>query len=93
MKHFRFHHGDLGFYARQPREDLPGPAPLESPPGDKHNYAFTATLDSKLWLVYTDDKDEWQAKERSRRSAMSAASCQSTLVSAPMIGRSLSVAW
>jgi len=32
--------------------------------GETHNYAFTATnLTSKLWLVYEDDKGEWQAKE------------------------------
>jgi len=32
--------------------------------GEDHNYAFTATnLTSKLWLIYEDDKGEWQAKE------------------------------
>ena len=44
---------------------MPG-APLEIrwAWGDKHNYAFTATaLGSKLWLVYANDKGEWQAKE------------------------------
>lgn len=55
------------FHARQPKKifQVPG-APLEIrwAWGDKHNYAFTATaLTSKLWLVYADDKGEWQAKE------------------------------
>src|SRR5207237_5952730 len=55
------------FHARQPRKvfQVPG-APLEIrwAWGDKHNYAFTATaLGSKLWLVYADDRGEWQAKE------------------------------
>lgn len=32
--------------------------------GEDHNYAFTATnLTSKLWLIYEDEKGEWQAKE------------------------------
>jgi selenium-binding protein 1 len=55
------------FHARQPKKifQVPG-APLEIrwAWGDTHNYAFTATaLTSKLWLVYADDKGEWQAKE------------------------------
>ncbi len=55
------------FHARQPKKifQVPG-APLEIrwAWGEKHNYAFSATaLTSKLWLVYADDKGEWQAKE------------------------------
>ena len=55
------------FHTRQPKKvfQVPG-APLEIrwAWGEKHNYAFTATaLTSKLWLVYEDDKGEWQAKE------------------------------
>jgi methanethiol oxidase len=55
------------FHARQPKKifQVPG-APLEIrwAWGDKHNYAFTATaLTSKLWLVYEDEKGEWQAKD------------------------------
>jgi selenium-binding protein 1 len=55
------------FHTRQPKKvfQVPG-APLEIrwAWGAKHNYAFTATaLGSKLWLVYLDDKGEWQAKE------------------------------
>jgi selenium-binding protein 1 len=43
---------------------MPG-APLEVrwAWGENHNYAFTTTaLTSKIWLVYEDDKGEWQAK-------------------------------
>jgi selenium-binding protein 1 len=55
------------FHTRQPKKifQVPG-APLEVrwAWGANHNYAFTATaLGSKLWLVYLDDKGEWQAKE------------------------------
>ena len=55
------------FHARQLKKvfEVPG-APLEIrwACGDKHNYAFTASaLTSKLWLVYQDDRGEWQAKE------------------------------
>jgi selenium-binding protein 1 len=55
------------FHTRQPKKvfKVPG-APLEIrwAWGDAHNYAFTASaLTSKLWLVYADDKGEWQAKE------------------------------
>src|SRR5689334_25072756 len=55
------------FHTRQPKKvfQVPG-APLEIrwAWGANHNYAFTATaLGSKLWLVYADDKGEWQAKE------------------------------
>lgn len=53
-------------HTRQPKKifDVPG-APLEircalSP---QHNYCFTSTaLTSKIWLVFEDDKGEWQAR-------------------------------
>jgi selenium-binding protein 1 len=53
-------------HARKPKKvlDVPG-APLEIrfAWGKKHNYCFTSTaLTSKLWLVYEDDKGEWNAK-------------------------------
>jgi selenium-binding protein 1 len=67
MKHFGSTMVMWDFHARQPRKILAVPgAPLEIrwAWGDKHNYAFTAAaLASKLWLVYADDKAEWQAKE------------------------------
>jgi selenium-binding protein 1 len=55
------------FHTRQPKKvfQVPG-APLEVrwAWGPTHNYAFTATaLTSKLWLVYADDRGEWQAEE------------------------------
>ncbi len=54
------------FHARKPLKvfHVPG-APLEVrwAWGPKHNYAFTtAALTSQLWLIYEDDKGEWQAK-------------------------------
>jgi selenium-binding protein 1 len=67
MKHFGGTMVMWDFHTRQPKKvfAVPG-APLEIrwAWGDKHNYAFTATaLGSKLWLVYADDRGEWQAKE------------------------------
>jgi selenium-binding protein 1 len=67
MKHFGGTMVMWDFHARQPKKvfQVPG-APLEIrwAWGDKHNYAFTATaLTSKLWLVYADDRGDWQAKE------------------------------
>ncbi|MEY2486684.1 MAG: methanethiol oxidase [Verrucomicrobiota bacterium] len=67
MKHFGQTMVMWDFHTRQPKKifSVPG-APLEIrwAWGDKHNYAFTATaLTSKLWLVYQDDRGEWQAKE------------------------------
>jgi selenium-binding protein 1 len=67
MKHFGSTMVMWDFHARQPKKvfQVPG-APLEIrwAWGDKHNYAFTASaLTSKLWLVYLDDKGEWQAKD------------------------------
>jgi selenium-binding protein 1 len=53
-------------HTREPRKvfDVPG-APLEirCAWGANHNYCFTTTaLTSKLWLIYEDQKGEWQAK-------------------------------
>ena len=53
-------------HARQPRKvlDVPG-APLEirCAWNPEHDYCFTSTaLTSKVWLVYLDDKGEWQAE-------------------------------
>jgi selenium-binding protein 1 len=54
-------------HTRQPKKVLqvPGvPLELRFAWGVRNNYAFTSTaLTSKLWLVYEDDKGEWQAKE------------------------------
>lgn len=54
-------------HTRQPKKvfHVPG-APLEVrfAWGARHNYAFTSTaLTSKLWLIYEDDKGEWQARD------------------------------
>jgi selenium-binding protein 1 len=67
MKHFGNTMVMWDFHTRQPKKifKVPG-APLEIrwAWGDNHNYAFTAAaLASKLWLVYADDKGEWQASE------------------------------
>ena len=67
MKHFGGTMVMWDFHTRQPKKifQVPG-APLEIrwAWGPTHNYAFTATaLGSKLWLVYEDEKGEWQAKE------------------------------
>lgn len=53
-------------HTRQPRKvfDIPG-APLEirCAWNPNHNYCFTTTaLTSQIWLIYEDDKGEWQAK-------------------------------
>ena len=53
-------------HARQPKKilDVPG-APLEvrCAWGENHNYCFTTTaLTSKIWLIFEDDKGEWQSK-------------------------------
>jgi methanethiol oxidase len=66
MKHFGQTMVMWDFHARQPKKvfQVPG-APLEIrwAWGKTHNYAFTATaLTSKLWLVYLDDQNEWQAE-------------------------------
>ncbi len=53
-------------HTKQPKKvfDVPG-APLEirCAWGEAHNYCFTSTaLTSKIWLIYEDAKNEWQAK-------------------------------
>ncbi len=67
MKHFGNSMVVWDFHTRKPLKALKVPgAPLEIrwAWGPKHNYAFTATaLTSKLWLVYQDEKGEWQSKE------------------------------
>jgi selenium-binding protein 1 len=67
MRHFGQTMVMWDFHARKPKKVLQVPgAPLEIrwAWGPSHNYAFTATaLTSKLWLVYMDDKGEWQAKD------------------------------
>lgn len=67
MKHFGQTMVMWDFHTRQPKKvfQVPG-APLEIrwAWGVNHNYAFTATaLTSKLWLVYLDDKGDWQAQD------------------------------
>ena len=54
-------------HARKPMKvlDVPG-APLEirCAWNEEHDYCFTTTaLTSKVWLIYLDDQDEWQASE------------------------------
>ncbi len=53
-------------HARQPKKilDVPGaPLELRCAWGETHNYCFTSTaLTSKVWLIYEDDKGEWQSK-------------------------------
>ncbi len=67
MKHFGQTMVMWDFHTRQPKKifQVPGtPLEIRWAWGPKHNYAFTATaLGSKIWLVYADDKGEWQAKE------------------------------
>ena len=53
-------------HTRKPKKifDVPG-APLEvrCAWGPQNNYCFTTTaLTSKIWLIYLDDNNEWQAK-------------------------------
>lgn len=45
--------------------EVPGsPLEIRFAWAENHNYAFTAaSLTSKLWLIYEDEKGEWQAKE------------------------------
>tara|TARA_R110001592_G_scaffold363396_2_gene687684 strand:+ start:104257 stop:105501 length:1245 start_codon:yes stop_codon:yes gene_type:complete len=54
-------------HARQPKKilDVPG-APLEvrCAWGENHDYCFTTTaLTSKVWLIFEDDKGEWQSED------------------------------
>src|SRR5256884_330786 len=67
MKHFGSTMVMWDFHARQPKKgfQVPG-APLEIrwAWGPNRHSAFTATaLTSKLWLVYQDDRGEWQAQD------------------------------
>jgi selenium-binding protein 1 len=54
------------FHARRPKKVFSMPAaPLEVRIawGPTHNYAFTSTaLTSQIWLMYEDERGEWQAK-------------------------------
>lgn len=54
-------------HARQPKKilDVPGaPLELRCAWDDAHNYCFTSTaLTSKIWLIFEDDKGEWQSQE------------------------------
>jgi methanethiol oxidase len=66
MKRFGQTAAVWNFHTRQPKKvfNVPG-APLEVRVawGPQHNYAFTTTaLTSKIWLMYEDERGEWQAK-------------------------------
>ncbi|MGX2030242.1 methanethiol oxidase [Methylocaldum gracile] len=67
MKHFGNTVVVWNLHSRKPKKvfDVPG-SPLEVRCAweENHNYCFTTTaLTSKIWLIYEDDKGEWQAKE------------------------------
>lgn len=67
MKHFGNTVVVWDLHGRKPKKvlDVPG-SPLEVRCAweESHNYCFTTTaLTSKIWLIYEDDKGEWQAKE------------------------------
>ena len=53
-------------HTRKPRKvlDVPGsPLEIRCAWGPHHNYCFTmSALTSKLWLIYEDDRGEWQAQ-------------------------------
>jgi selenium-binding protein 1 len=66
MKRFGQTAAVWNFHTRQPKKvfHVPG-APLEVRVawGPTHNYAFTTTaLTSQIWLIYEDERGEWQAK-------------------------------
>ncbi|NJD07050.1 MAG: selenium-binding protein [Methylococcaceae bacterium] len=66
MKHFGNTVVTWDLHTLQPKKvfDVPG-APLEirCAWGETHDYCFTSTaLTSQIWLIYADDKGEWQAK-------------------------------
>jgi len=66
MKHFGNTVVTWDLHTKQPKKvfDVPG-APLEirCAWGETHNYCFTtAALTSKIWLIYEDDKGEWQTQ-------------------------------
>jgi selenium-binding protein 1 len=54
-------------HSRQPKKilDVPGaPLELRCAWGDEHNYCFTTTaLTSEVWLIFEDDKGEWQSEK------------------------------
>ena len=64
---FRWDHGDVGLPHPPAEEGFPGARCAARNPlglGRQTQLCLTATaLGSKLWLVYADDKGEWQAKE------------------------------
>lgn len=67
MKHFGNTVVVWDLHTRKPKKifDVPG-APLEirCAWGPRHDWCITATaLTSKIWLIYSDDGGEWQAKE------------------------------
>jgi len=53
-------------HSRKPEKilDVPGsPLEIRCAWGEENDWCFTSTaLTSKLWLIYSDDKGEWQAK-------------------------------
>ena len=53
-------------HSRQPKKifDVPGtPLDIRCAWGPNHNYCLTTTaLTSKIWLIYEDENQEWQAK-------------------------------
>jgi selenium-binding protein 1 len=66
MKHFGNTVVVWDLHTRKPKKilDVPG-APLEvrCAWGARHNYCFTSTaLTAKIWLIYLDEHEEWQAK-------------------------------
>jgi selenium-binding protein 1 len=67
MKHFGRTCVLWDLHTRKPLKvfEVPGsPLEIRFAWGENHNYAFTAaSLTSKLWLIYEDEKGEWQAKE------------------------------
>lgn len=67
MKHFGNTVVQWDLNSRLPKKvfDVPG-APLEirCAWNEQHNYCFTSTaLTSKIWLIYLDEQNAWQAKE------------------------------
>ncbi|MGI9211655.1 MAG: selenium-binding protein SBP56-related protein [Methylococcaceae bacterium] len=67
MKHFGNTVVQWDLHSRLPKKvfDVPG-APLEirCAWNEQHNYCFTSTaLTSKIWLIYLDEQNAWQAKE------------------------------
>src|SRR6185295_1198938 len=67
MKHFGNTVVVWDLHTTKPKKifDVPG-APLEirCAWGPRHDWCITATaLTSKIWLIYSDEKGEWQAKE------------------------------